>query len=99
MHKASSNHPNLPHPHALSHENRLPRTGLKFFSGVRFRAFTFLADALLPLVEIEQQAHWTPDEDKPGGWAAKGLMYAKIILGWALSLLAVAGFSGLVKSE
>ena len=59
----------------------------------------YLVNVFFPLVEIEQQAHWTPDEDKPGGVLAKGLMYAKIILGWALSLLAVAGFSGLVKSE
>ncbi len=64
-----------------------------------FNAFIYAADVLFPLVEIEQQAHWTPDEDKPGGLAAKWLMYAKIILGWALSLLAVAGFSGLVKSD
>ncbi|MEL7348273.1 MAG: hypothetical protein AAFN17_10990, partial [Pseudomonadota bacterium] len=33
------------------------------------------------------------------GWYAKGLVYLNIILGWGLSLLAVAGFSGLVKSD
>ncbi|MFN3260493.1 MAG: hypothetical protein ACE37J_08025 [Pikeienuella sp.] len=65
-----------------------------------FNALIYAADVLVPVVEIEQQAHWTPDEDKRwGAWFFRPLMYAKIILGWALSLLAVAGFSGLVKSD
>ena len=64
-----------------------------------FNAAIYAADVLFPLVEIEQQANWTPHEDKPFGLFAKWTMYLSIILGWALSLLAVAGFSGLVKSD
>ena len=50
-------------------------------------------------MEIEQQANWTPDTNHPLGLWARAALYLSIILGWALSLLAVAGFSGLVKSD
>ncbi|WP_340109082.1 hypothetical protein [Pikeienuella sp. HZG-20] len=64
-----------------------------------FNALIYSADVLFPLVDIEQQSYWTPNEDMAVGMIAKGMMYFYIILGWALSLLAVAGFSGLVKSD
>lgn len=56
------------------------------------------ADVLVPLVELGQQAHWVPDERSARGWLAKAWVYILIVSGWALSLLAVAGFSGIVKS-
>ena len=68
-------------------------------SFLEFNALVYAADVLFPLVEIEQQASWTPDEDQALGLFAKWTMYLSIIFGWALSLLAVAGFSGLVKSD
>ena len=41
-----------------------------------------------------------PDEDnRPVGLVAKGLVYIEIVMGWLLSLLAVAGLSGLIKSD
>lgn len=64
-----------------------------------FNALIYSADVLFPLVDIEQQSYWTPNEDMTVGMIAKFVMYLNIILGWALSLLAVAGFSGLVKSD
>ena len=33
------------------------------------------------------------------GWLARMYLWLHIALGWALSLLAVGGFSGLVKSD
>ncbi|QIE55309.1 hypothetical protein G5B40_07480 [Pikeienuella piscinae] len=64
-----------------------------------FNALIYAADVLFPLVDIEQQSYWTPNEDMTVGAIAKVVVYLNIILGWALSLLAVAGFSGLVKSD
>ncbi|MFV0473150.1 MAG: hypothetical protein ACK5MQ_02765 [Pikeienuella sp.] len=66
-----------------------------------FNAALYSADVILPLFDLEQQAHWVPDSTQGGGlgkWAM-AFVYIEIIAGWALSLLAVAGFSGLVKKE
>ncbi len=64
-----------------------------------FNAGVYALDVLLPLVQVEQQVHWVPDEDRPFGRFAKGLVYFEIIMGWVLSLLAVAGLSGIIKSD
>jgi hypothetical protein len=71
-----------------------------------FNAFVYSLDTLLPIVDLEMQTYWIPDEDKNGdhwwdsfGWWARTYLWIQIAMGWALSLLAVAGFSGLVKSD
>ncbi len=65
-----------------------------------FNAWVYSLDVLFPLVQLEQQVHWVPNEDLwPTGWLARGLVYLNILLGWVLSLLAVAGLSGLIKSD
>ncbi|MFT7038238.1 MAG: hypothetical protein ACJAW4_000940 [Paracoccaceae bacterium] len=71
-----------------------------------FNAFVYSLDTLLPIVDLEMQTYWIPDEDKNDsdwwnslGWWARLYLWLQIAMGWALSLLAVAGFSGLVKSD
>jgi hypothetical protein len=64
-----------------------------------FCAGIYSLDVLFPLVDVAQQAHWVPDTQTWPGYAAKLYHYVQIVFGWALSLLAVAGFSGLVKSD
>jgi hypothetical protein len=65
-----------------------------------FNAWVYAFDVLFPLVEVEQQVHWVPDEDiRPIGRLAKWLVYIEIVAGWLLSLLAVAGLSGIIKSD
>jgi len=59
----------------------------------------FSLDALLPVMEIGQKEYWRPDPSKPRGTFILNYYYLQSIVGWALSLLAVAGFSGLVKSK
>jgi hypothetical protein len=63
-----------------------------------FNAWMYSLDALLPVIEIGQKAFWRPDPPKPGGFLAINYFYFQSVAGWALSLLAIAGFSGLVKS-
>jgi hypothetical protein len=65
-----------------------------------FNAVTYSADTLLPIVAMEMQDYWLPDENA-GPWGQVGRVYlwVQIIAGWALSLLAVAGFSGLIKTD
>ena len=67
----------------------------------RFAALLYSLDTLLPVVEMEMQDFWIPDESasRPWGAAARVYLWVHIALGWALSLLAVAGFSGIVKSD
>ncbi len=65
-----------------------------------FSAWVYAFDVLFPLVEVEQQVHWVPDEDiRPIGLFAKRLVYFEIVAGWLLSLLVVAGLSGIIKSD
>lgn len=65
----------------------------------KFNPWVYSADTLLPIVDLEMQTYWIPDERTgPGNWA-RWFLWVQIIGGWALSLLAVAGFSGLIKSE
>ena len=65
----------------------------------KFNAFIYSADRLLPIVSLEMQEYWIPDESSSRGKWARAYLWVHIAVGWALSLLAVAGFSGLVKSD
>lgn len=67
----------------------------------RFNPWTYSADTLLPIVSLEMQQYWIPDETaaRSIGQGARIFLWAQIAFGWALSLLAVAGFSGLVRND
>ncbi|MBX3583489.1 MAG: hypothetical protein KF810_16505 [Rhizobiaceae bacterium] len=56
-------------------------------------------DTLLPVTELGQKEFWRPDPRQTIGRIALSYFYLQSLLGWSLSLLAVAGFSGLVKSR
>ncbi|MBB4016393.1 hypothetical protein GGR16_001399 [Chelatococcus caeni] len=64
-----------------------------------FSPWMYSLDTLLPVLDMGQRAFWRPNPTKPGGGIAISYFYFQSIVGWALSLLAVAGFSGLVKSS
>ena len=64
-----------------------------------FNPWIYSLDALLPVLEMGQKEFWRPDPARDGGGLAIGYFYFQSVAGWALSLLAVAGFSGLVKSS
>ena len=40
----------------------------------RFNPLIYSLDVLFPLVQVEQQVHWVPDDDQWLGWFAKGLV-------------------------
>lgn len=66
----------------------------------QFNAGLYSLDTLLPIVSMEMQGFWIPDDrNEPFGKLARWYLWWQIFVGWALSLLAVAGFSGLVKSD
>ncbi len=64
----------------------------------KFNAFMFAVDTMLPALDTGQRAYWAPDTRVPFGRILKQMTYALTIAGWALSLLAVAAFSGIVRS-
>jgi hypothetical protein len=65
----------------------------------RFNALVYSADALIPVVSLEMQSYRIPDDTTPFGAVARGYLWLHIAAGWFLSLLAVAGFSGLIKTD
>ncbi len=64
-----------------------------------FNAWMYSLDTLFPVLEIGQKEYWRPDPSRRLGSGIMGYFYFQAIVGWALSLLAIAGFSGLVKSR
>ncbi|RBI86612.1 hypothetical protein DRV85_04055 [Rhodosalinus halophilus] len=64
-----------------------------------FNALVYSADTLLPIVEMEMQDFWLPDDSHPYGAVARVYLWVHIALGWAFSILAVAGFTGLIRTE
>ncbi|MFC3529595.1 hypothetical protein ACFOMH_15565, partial [Paracoccus mangrovi] len=65
----------------------------------RFNPLIYSADTLLPIVSLEMQSYWIPDDRKPIGKTARLYLWLHIFAGWGLTLLAVAGFSGLIKTD
>lgn len=63
-----------------------------------FNPWFYSLDTLLPVLDLGQKSFWRPNPNGPAGRVAITYFYFQAIVGWALSLLAVAGFSGLVKS-
>jgi hypothetical protein len=64
-----------------------------------FNALVYSADTLLPIVEMEMQEFWLPDDSHAYGAVARVYLWVHIALGWAFSILAVAGFTGLIRTE
>lgn len=65
----------------------------------KFNAAMLSADAIVPGMASGQSTYWSPDTRTPAGYAGKWFMYFQSLAGIALGLLAVAGFSGIVKSN
>lgn len=65
----------------------------------RFDPWMFAGDSMLPALDSGQRSYWAPDTGVPFGAFVKGYIYVTTLAGWALSLLAVAAFSGIVRSR
>ena len=64
----------------------------------KFNSWMYALDALIPGLQTGQMDYWSPDTRFALGRIAKTFEYIKMIVGWALSVLALASFSGVVKS-
>jgi hypothetical protein len=65
----------------------------------KFNFWIYSLDALTPGLETGQQDYWAPDTRSTWGRIGRAYLYVHVLVGWALSLLAIAGFSGLVRSR
>jgi hypothetical protein len=65
----------------------------------KFNPLMLSADATIIGLGSGQKDYWSPDTRVPIGYIGKWLMYFQTVAGLALGLLAVAGFSGIVKSN
>lgn len=65
----------------------------------KFSAAMLSAEAIIPGLGVGQKDIWSPDTRTPIGYFGKVFAYFQTLAGLALGLLAVAGFSGIVKSS
>lgn len=65
----------------------------------KFNAVMLSAEAIIPGLGVGQKDIWSPDTRTPIGYFGKWFAYFQTLAGLALGLLAVAGFSGIVKSS
>ena len=58
----------------------------------------YAIDTVIPLVNVHQASNWAPDGSRPFGWLWVYASWAGTVFGWAFATLAVAGYTGLVRS-
>jgi hypothetical protein len=87
------------------------KVGDKFAEYPQFNPWVYSFNVLLPVVDLQQEKSWVPMQrsvrfDLGGGrslsipaWGTNALVLAELVFGWVASLLAIAAFSGLVKTE
>ncbi|MFF4148478.1 hypothetical protein ACFY0A_46360 [Streptomyces sp. NPDC001698] len=59
----------------------------------------YAVDVVIPLINVHQVENWRPNGDAPWGWALSAGAWVATGLGWALSTLAVAGYTGLIRKD
>lgn len=73
-----------------------------------FNPLIYSLDVFLPIIDLHQEANWLPDSSRPCMVAGRTLscgsylrtyLWIHIIVGWALTTLAVAGFTGLIRND
>jgi hypothetical protein len=76
----------------------------------QFNPWVYSFNVLLPVVDLYQEKNWVPmRKEVPfevGGyrfvvpsWGTNALVLTELVFGWVASLLAIAAFSGLVKTD
>lgn len=84
--------------------------GEKFAEYPQFNPWIYSFNVLLPVVDLQQEKSWGPMRKEVhfafGGraltipdWGTNAVVLAELVFGWVASLLAVAAFSGIVKTE
>jgi len=73
-----------------------------------FNAFVYSVDSFLPIIDLHQESKWLPNPTRTcivagreiaGGMLTRLYLWVHIVAGWALTTLAVAGFTGVIRKE
>jgi hypothetical protein len=64
-----------------------------------FSPFAYSVDVIFPVVDVGQTQYWAPAVGMDEGKVVQAWQRVQRFFGWALSLLAIAGFSGIVKKD
>jgi hypothetical protein len=73
-----------------------------------FSPLMYSLDVFLPIIDLHQESKWLPNPsqpckivgvERPCGRYLRYYLWVHIIIGWALTTLAVAGFSGIVRKD
>ncbi len=86
------------------------KVGDKFAEYPQFNPWVYSFNVLLPVVDLYQEKNWVPMQKEVrfdlGGarliippWGTNALVLTELVFGWVASLLAIAAFSGLVKTD
>ncbi|MGW7055112.1 hypothetical protein [Streptomyces sp. NPDC054887] len=59
----------------------------------------YAVDVVIPLINVRQAENWRVNGNAPWGWAWIAGTWTATGLGWALSTLAVAGYTGLIRKD
>ena len=62
-----------------------------------FNPWMYSLDTLFPVLEIDQKSFWRVDPTRDWGRPTKAYFYFQSMIGWILSVLAIAGFTGFVR--
>jgi hypothetical protein len=85
--------------------------GAKFAEYPQFNPWVYSFNVLFPVVDLYQEKSWVPMRKEfrfeiaegvtveAPGWGTTALVWAELVFGGVASLLAVAAFSGLVKTD
>jgi len=65
----------------------------------RFSKWIYSLEIMIPGIESGQRNYWSPDTRFVLGYIAKLFEYVQVVVGFGLGVLALAGFSGLVKTR
>jgi hypothetical protein len=64
----------------------------------KFCAFIYSLETFVPLVKLEMAEYWIPDPNRRAGSIFRVYLWIQILLGWVLTTLLVAAFTGIIKN-
>jgi hypothetical protein len=73
-----------------------------------FSPFVYSLDTFLPIIDLYQESKWLPNpsqtcmvaaQTRPCGAYLRTYLWFHVIIGWALTTLAVVGFTGIIRKE
>ena len=64
-----------------------------------FNPLVYSLDAFIPIIDFHQEKFWVPNGNGPFGKLLQLYMWVHIAMGWVVTTLAVAAFTGIIRKE